>query len=139
MQETRDQLTSVGSTPDLEFLVRTALNAAFEEWETFVQSILGRATLPGWDEMWAALQHEELRRLTKAGSSGKGVRVKKEEEDATLTSAVWQGLHKRKKKVISKVKCFDWRELGHYASQCPEKKNKGEASDSKEAPVKAEK
>ena len=88
LQEIHDQLTSVGSTPDPEFMVRTALNVVSEEWETFVQSILGRATLPGWEEMWAALRQEEIRRLTKAGSSGKGSRIKKEEEeDAALAFA----------------------------------------------------
>ena len=52
--------------------------------------------------------------MTKAGSSGKGVRVKKEEEYAALASAIQQG--KRKKKDISKVKCFNSGEIGHYAS-----------------------
>jgi len=40
-------------------MVRTALNAISEEWEKFVQSILGRATLPGWEEMWGTLHQEE--------------------------------------------------------------------------------
>jgi len=45
------------------------------------------ATLPDWEEMWAALRQEEIRRLSKAGSSGKGVRTKKEEEvDVALAS-----------------------------------------------------
>ena len=71
------------------------------------------------------------------GSSGKGGQIKKEEEDAALTFAGQQG--KRKKQDISEVKCFHCGELGHYASQCPRKKNKGEASDSKAAPAKAKK
>ena len=50
-----------------------------------------------------------------------------------------QGVQKRKNKDISKVKCFNCGELGHYASQCPRKKGKGEASDSMVAPAKAEK
>ena len=55
LQGIRDQLTSVGSTPYLEFMVGTSLNAVIEDWETFVQSILGRETLPSWEEMWESL------------------------------------------------------------------------------------
>ena len=57
-------------------------------------------------------------RLSKVGSSSKGVRIKKEEEeDATLASIGKQ--EKRKKKDLSKVKCFNYGELGQYANQCP--------------------
>lgn len=41
--------------------------------------------------------------------------------------------------ITSKVKCFNYGKLGHYASKCRRKKGKGEASDSKTAPAKAEK
>jgi len=43
----------------------------------FFQSILGRVTLPDWEEMWVSLHQEEIKRLSKAGSSGKGIRIKK--------------------------------------------------------------
>ena len=56
LQGIRDQLTFAGSTLDPEFMVRIALNAVTEDWETFVQSILGRRTLPPWDEMWETLR-----------------------------------------------------------------------------------
>lgn len=88
--------------------------------------------------MWASLRQEEIRRLTKTGSSHKRVWIKKEEEeDAALASVGKQ--EKRKKKDLSKVKCLNYGELGHYANQCLRKKTKGEASESKGAPAKAEK
>jgi len=87
LKEIRDQLTSIGAMPDPKLMVRTALNAVSEDWEVFVQSILGRAILPNWEEMWAALRQEEIRRLSKVGSSDKGIRIKKEEKaDVALAS-----------------------------------------------------
>ena len=85
LKEIQDQLTSIGATQDLELMVRTALNTVSEDWEVFVQSILRRTTLPDWEEMWAAPRQEEIRRLSKVGSSDKGIKIKKEEEvDAAL-------------------------------------------------------
>ena len=72
LQEIHDQHTSIGSTPNSDFMVRTAMNAVSEEWKTFVQGILGRAILRGWEEMWATLRQEEIMPLTKVRSSGKG-------------------------------------------------------------------
>ena len=55
LQEIWDQLTAMGVKVDDDVMVRTALNAITEDWETFVQSILGRVDLPNWDDMWAIL------------------------------------------------------------------------------------
>ena len=49
MQSIRDQLTTTGATVDDAVIVRTTLNAVTNEWETFVQSILGKADLQDWD------------------------------------------------------------------------------------------
>ena len=56
LQEIHDQLTAVGATPSPTTMMRLALKVVSEEWQVFVQSIVGRATLPGWEEMWASLQ-----------------------------------------------------------------------------------
>jgi len=54
--------------------------------------------------MWATLRQEEIRRQSKIGSSSKGIKVKQEEEDVALASEGKQ--EKRKKKDLSKIKCF---------------------------------
>ena len=89
-----------------------ALTSVSEEWQVFVQSILGRDTLPMWDRMWANLQQEELRQaLLKISISGSNNRSKqvKEEENVALASkgpSQGQGEQRKKKKDLSKVKCF---------------------------------
>lgn len=137
LKEIRDEPTSIGATSDQKLMVRISLNAVSEDWEVFVQSILGRAALLDWEEMWAALRQEEIKRLSKAGSSDKGIKIKEEEEDASLASEGKQ--EKRKKKDLSKVKCFNCGELGHYVSQCPRKKSMGESFETKAAPARVEK
>lgn len=93
-------------------------------------------TLPDWEEMWATVCQEEIRRLSKAGSSDKGIKIKEEEEDTALAS---EGKQEKRKKDLSKVKYFNCGELGHHASPCLRKKSKGEASETKVAPTRAKK
>jgi len=47
-------------------------------------------------------------------SSSKGIKFNKEEEDVALASKGKQ--ENRKKKYLSKIKCFHCGELGHYAT-----------------------
>ena len=86
-QSIRDQLTATGAKVEDDVIVRTSLNAVTDEWETFVQSILGRADLPDWDSLWSILHQEELRRFTKRQHNSGLSKVKKEdEEDAAMAS-----------------------------------------------------
>ena len=121
LKETRDELSVAGHTPQGLELVRLALNSISDDWKIFVQSILGRATLPNWDEMWAALKQEELRRdllkLKLDGSrNNSGSKPKVEEKDNAILESKGQPRKQRCKKDVSKMKCFRCDEMGHYAS-----------------------
>lgn len=57
--------------PQLTELVRLALNNISEDWQVFVQSILGKDKFPDWDQMWVDLQQEEMRQdLVKSTING---------------------------------------------------------------------
>jgi len=98
-------------------MVRIALNGVSDEWQVFVVSILGKEKLLSWEEMWATLQQEEVRRdLVKVNvNDSSGSATKMEEEENTVLASKGQQKLKRKKE-ISKVKCFSCGEMGQYAS-----------------------
>ena len=126
LKEIRDQMISIGATPDQELIPEHSLRRLGGVCLEHTR----RATLLDWKEMWASLCQEEIKTLSKVGSSGKGIIIKKEKEvDAALASEGKQ--EKWKKEDLSNVKCFHCGELGHYATQCLRKKSKGEDSKTK--------
>lgn len=110
----------MGYTPQDSKLVTLALNFVSDEWQVFVQSILDRASFPNWDEMWGALKQEELRRdlvKVKLDESSSGSKPKEEKNVAFALKG--QQEQQRRKKDISKIKCFMCGEMGQYTTQCP--------------------
>jgi hypothetical protein len=125
LTQIRDELAAVGEkTEDVE-LVRVALNGFSKSWDVFVHGVVAREKLPEWQHLWDDFVQEEIRLGQSSGSSSSPHIV---DEEGLALASKGKGKKKKggKKKNIdfSKVKCFQCHKMGHFASQCPEKKKK---------------
>ena len=95
--QVKDELAAVGETiPDSE-LVRIALKGFTKKWEVFVKCIVGRETLPSWSRLWDDFTQEEIR---------DGAQVGQTSEDAKQNVALAAKSKNKKKKDLSKIKCY---------------------------------
>jgi hypothetical protein len=130
LTQVRDELGDVGEAIVDSDLVRTTLNGASKQWVVFVEGIVSREKLPGWERLWNDFVQEETQRGYVHDSSSIG----HEEENVALATTSKKkfkkgpkGGHKPKgegKKDMSKVKCFACHKFGHYAGQCLNMKKK---------------
>jgi hypothetical protein len=130
LTQVRDELGAVGEAIADSDLVRTTLNGVSKQWAVFVEGIVAREKLPGWERLWDDFVQEETRRGYVHGSSSTG----HEEENVALATTSKKKFRKgpkggqkpkgEGKKDMSKVKCFACHKFGHYAGQCPNKKKK---------------
>jgi hypothetical protein len=112
--------------------VNVALNGFLESWEPFVQGICAREKLPPFDRLWINCTQEEAWIEFENGKQ-RGI----DDENLALVAHARKGKRnssprrevspeQRKKKDLSKIKCFACHTHGHYTSQCPQqKKGKG--------------
>jgi hypothetical protein len=145
LTQVRDELGAVGEAIADSDLVRTALNGVSKQWVVFVEGIVAREKLPGWERLWDDFVQEETRRGYVHGSSSTG----HEEENVALATTIKKkfkrgpkGGQKPKgegKKDMSKVKCFACHKFGHYAGQCPNKKQTAASAEVEEFSTKFDK
>jgi hypothetical protein len=102
--------------------VNVALNGFLGSWEPFVQGICAREKLPPFDRLWIDCIQEEAR-IESKNVNQRGI----DDENLALTSHARKGRRNssprrdlspelRKKKDLSKFKCFSCHTLRHYAS-----------------------
>ena len=87
--------------------------------------------MPSWDQLWSDFTQEELRLSLVSGTSSKSHKSEAEQENVALAGKgkAKKGSSKgsnpqgeKKKKDLSKVKCYGCHEFGHYVSDCPQRK-----------------
>jgi len=121
LTQVRDELGAVGEAIADSDLVRTTLNGVSKQWAVFVEGIVAREKLPGWERLWDDFVQEETRRGYVHGSSSTG----HEEENVALATTSKKKFRKgpkggqkpkgEGKKDMRKFKCFSCHKFGHYA------------------------
>jgi hypothetical protein len=82
LTQVRDELGAMGEAIANSDIVRTTLNGVSKQWVVFVEGIVAREKLPGWEHLWDDLVQEETRRGYVHGSSSIG----HEEENVALAT-----------------------------------------------------
>jgi hypothetical protein len=129
ISQIKDQLAAIGDPVEDVELVTTTLNGFTSSWDPFFQGICARRRFPKFDKLWEYCTQEESRLISKSQKTN-------DEENQALDAQVKkrkereEGIPRKSKKPhhkkdASKVQCYTYKKMGHYASQCPHKHEKG--------------
>jgi hypothetical protein len=113
---------------DIE-LMATTLNVFPSSWDPFIQGICARRKFPKFNKLWEDFTQEKSRLISKSPkinddenqSLGHQVKKSKEREEANPNNYKKPG----HRKDASNIKCYTYKNMGHYASQFPHKHEKG--------------
>jgi hypothetical protein len=123
--QTRDQLIAIGVPVDDDDLVQTAFDGLPDAWGVFLASVNGRESQPNFERLW----HDCL----EGGGRLNNINDYPILKDHALAAKTkkWRKFPKSKGKGkkpqgklshlnphLSKVKCFNYNKLGHYAKDC---------------------
>ena len=128
--QVKDELPAVSEVIADSQLVRIALKGFTKEWDVFVKCVVGREKLPDWSRLWDDFTQEEIRE----GSQSRDPDRSQGSIDDLNVALHAKGKGK-KKKDLSKVRCFGCQHKGHYAGQCLNKKKGKEVETSTLAAV----
>jgi hypothetical protein len=125
----KDQLATIGNIVEEIELMNTTLNGFPSSWDPFFQGICAKRKLPKFNKLWADYTQEEYRLISNSKKNNDdenqkiSSQVKKRKEKEKASSNNPKKLHHRKD--ASNIRCYICKEMGHYATQCPLKHEKG--------------
>lgn len=111
LSQVRDELAAIEETDSDFEMVRIALKEFTKEWKSFIKGIVSKEKLPDQNRLWDGFIQEELQYEDLHPK-------KKAYDDEVALAAKMKG----KQKNLSKLKCFNCGEYGHYSTKCPKKK-----------------
>jgi hypothetical protein len=131
--QVKDELAKVGETVPDKDMVNFALLGFPKSCENFIDAVGGKEKLPDWERLWSDRMQEEIRKQTRSWSN---VKQDVDEENFSLACKGGKGKgkkdsggaessskgHGQPKKDLSKVKCVQCHQFGHYATKCPQRK-----------------
>ena len=151
ISQLRDHLAAIEDPVNDKELVTITLNGLPTSWEPFIQGVCARDKLPSFDKLWADCVQEESRLISRnnlqrpvdnveqalASHTQKGKKFERRNTRRFPSSTPEQ--RARKGKDVSKVQCFRCDKFGHYARDCPERKNQHASFANEEPPEKKKK
>jgi hypothetical protein len=130
VSQIRDQLAAIGDVISDKELVTTTLKGFPTSWIPFVQGVCARSKLPKFDKLWANCTHEESR------LANQQKRLIVDEEEALIVQNNKRISFRRnnkeansvrvpdKKRDVSKIRCYNCQNLGHFSYHYPQGKGK---------------
>jgi hypothetical protein len=109
--------------------VTTTFNGFPSSWDPFIQGICTRRKFPKFNKLWEDCTQEESRLISKSHKTN-------DDENQALVSQMKKikereegSLKKSKrpcyKKDASRIRCYNCKKMGHYATQCHLRHEKG--------------
>jgi hypothetical protein len=118
LAQVNDELIAVRDIISEAELGRISLKGFIKECDVFLKCVVGRENFPDWSRLWDEFTQEEI----EMGSHSSGQKeYRAEDNDSLAANRKKKGNFRRD---LSKFICYYCNQLGHLASQCPEKKKK---------------
>jgi len=93
-------------------MVKIALKGFTPKWKLFIKGIVARDKMQKWNRLWDDFIQEEL--------LDEDLHPNKKASNDNVSFAM--RMKGKKKEDLSKIKCFNYEEYGHYSIKCLRKK-----------------